>query len=206
MHLHLPWQNCGKLQIVRETEKDCNWEWSSVKKRHTHSISLCPIVSPLPGCLCTWQPAPTARPLQMAAKVASSWRRRSRRALISQGRCLAQGGPGQGQEPAAILFQVLYTGFWAAEQVLALICTFWHYSWCQTLLTMRSIIKSANYLPSRQVWSSKTTIHKLLFTTQRPCWSRRIRRTKGMQKEWSMDLSFLCSDLHCGKSVNNSTD
>ena len=63
-----------------------------------------------------------------------------------------------------------------------------------------------NYLPSRHVWSGKTTIHKLLFTTQRPCWSRRIRRTKGMQKEWSTDLSFLCSDLHCGKSVNNSTD
>ena len=87
-----------------------------MKKRHTHSISLCPIVSPLPGCLCTWQPAPTARPLQMAAKVASSWsrsrrRRRSRRALISQGRYLAQGGPGQGQEPTATLFQVLYTGF-----------------------------------------------------------------------------------------------
>ena len=153
-----------------------------MKKRHTHSISLCPIVSPLPGCLCTWQPAPTARPLQMAAKVASSWsrgrRRRSRRALISQGRYLAQGGPGQGQEPTATLFQVLYT-----EQVLALICTFLHYFRCQTLLTLRSNIKSANYLPSRQVWSSKTTIHKLLFTTQRPCWSRRIRRTKGMQKE-----------------------
>ena len=105
-----------------------------MKKRHTHSISLCPIVSPLPGCLCTWQPAPTARPLQMAAKVASSWsrRRRSRsrssrrrrRALINQGRCLAHGGPGQGQEPTATLFQVLYNGFWTTEQVLALICTF----------------------------------------------------------------------------------
>ena len=79
--------------------------------------------------------------------------------------------------------------------------------WFQTLLTLlRSIIKSVNYLPSRQVWSSKTTIHKLLFTTQRPCWSRRIWRTKGMQKEWSMYLRFLCSDLHCGKGVKNSTD
>ena len=155
-----------------------------MKKRHTHSISLCPIVSPLPGCLCTWQPAPTARPLQMAAKVASSWRRRRRRrrALISQGRCLAQGGPGQGQEPTATLFQVLYTGFWATEQVLALICTF-----LALFLMLDSFdyeeYHKVNYLPSRQVWSSKTTIHKLLFTTQRPCWSRRIRRTKGMQKE-----------------------